>query len=333
MANLGRLGWIGIATNSTAGDDDAPDKYIPYLSCDLHEVIEPIEDGAARGIREDVSSGSSTSNEGGPIIGKKRGEGTIECLVDVENAPYLIIPALGTVSTTTASGEDAVYEHTITRKADNTPKTVSINQYRVADTNEYLYATVNTQTISFADGAVTISTNFVTKFPTTGDGTKSLTEERIFSFKDCSVKFGDTLTAADSSSAIPVRAFSLTLDNGISGDAIHYLSGSNDVNSISLGDFKLSGSFALFFTTTTYRDIYRDLDKKSIVLSITGDSIGSAETAEIQFRIPRTYFTDYPIETGISGFFVETPTWKAGYDSGQSSSITCVITNETASYT
>ena len=70
-----------------------------------------------------------------------------------------------------------------------------------------------------------------------------------------------------------------------------------------------------------------------MVISITGASIGDSETAEIQIRIPRVYFTDHSVETGIDGFYAETPSWKAGYDSGQSSSITVIVTNETASYT
>ena len=106
--SIGRRGWLGIALEPSAGSGgDAPTKFIPYTAQTLHNVVDILDDEAAKGIRE---------RAWGSAVSRTRGEGDITLLLDVENAPYLLYPALGSKTSVTASGESLVWEHTLKRK-------------------------------------------------------------------------------------------------------------------------------------------------------------------------------------------------------------------------
>ena len=86
--HIGRKGWLGIAFETAVGvGGDNPVKYLPWTECTLHNVVEVLDDEAAKGVRE---------RAWGSVAARTRGEGDVEILLDVENAPYLLYPALGT---------------------------------------------------------------------------------------------------------------------------------------------------------------------------------------------------------------------------------------------
>ena len=79
----------------------------------------------------------------------------------VENAAYLLYAALGSKSTSTASGETSVWEHTITRKASNPPLAMTVIYNDTQDTRKYSYAAINNLEFNVSDGLATISANFL----------------------------------------------------------------------------------------------------------------------------------------------------------------------------
>lgn len=328
---LGRDPYIGVGIESTPGTSVTASKYLPFVTCTVRGIQEPIVDEAAKGVRDKIW---------GAITGTKHGEGDIEIYADVENAAYLLYPALGTVSSTTASGESAVYVHTITRKSSNPPKTLTIIYNDTQDTRKYVYSAINTLEFNVTDGLATISASFLSKFPSSGTGSQAVTEERILAFKDYTIKFGSgstgtaALVAADAATAIPIRSFSLKVNNNAEAQ---YLSGDNDAAQVSWKQLEVGGEYVLFFENTTDRSHYETLltgsdAVRAMVVSFTGDSIGSAETEEIQIRIPNFHLSDRTTDTSTSGFITENPTFVAQYDPNETKSIQILITNQTASY-
>lgn len=328
---LGREPYLGIGIESTAGTAVAASKYLPFVTCTVRGIQEPIADESAKGVRDKTW---------GAITGKKRGEGDVEIYVDAENAAYLLYPALGSIATATASGESSVYEHTITRKSSNPPKTVTLIYNDTQDTRKYVYSTINNLELNVADGLATISANILSKFPSTGTASQSVSEERILAFKDYSVKFGSgangtaALAAAASATATPLSSFTLRINNNAE---VQHLSGDNDVAQVSMSEFEINGEYVLFYENTTNRDHYETmLDSsnavRAMIVTFTGDSIGSAETEEIEIRIPNFHLTDRGIDTGVSGFITENPSFTAEYDPTETKTIQVKITNQTASY-
>ena len=318
--SIGRKGWLGVALETTPGTPVNPVKYLPYTTCTLHNVVEVLDDESAKGIRE---------RAWGSVAARTRGEGDIEILMDVENAPYLIIPALGSYTSQLASGEDSVYEHTIWRKDGNPPKTLTINFNDTVETRQYAYATVNTLEISFSDGFATLSAGIISKAPTSGSGTKAITEERVLAFKDATIQFGSDLTEAESADPTPLSAFTLTINNNAEA---HYLSGSSSPDHIALGQLEIGGNYTLFFEDTTERQAHESQTERAMIVTFTGDDIGSNEQEEIQIRIPKFHITERSVDSSPAGFVTENPTFVVDYDSTEGYSIEIKITNETASY-
>ena len=328
---LGREPFLGIGIESSEGIAVAASKYLPFVTCTVRGIQEPIVDEAAKGTREKVW---------GAITGQKHGEGDIEIYADVENAAYLLYPALGSCSSGTASGESAVWEHTITRKASNPPKTATIIYNDTQDTRKYVYTAINTLELNVADGLATISANLISKFPSSGTGSQAITEERILAFKDYTIKFGSgstgtaALTAAASNTATPISSFTLRINNNAE---VQYLSGDNDAAQISMGQLEIDGEYVLFYESTAQRAHYETLLTGSdavtaMIVTFTGGSIGSAETEEIEIRIPNFHLSERGTDTAIAGFITENPSFVAEYDPDETKSIQVKITNQTESY-
>jgi len=327
----GREPFIGVGVENTAGTAVAVVKYLPFVTCTLRGMHEPMEDEAAKGVRERVW---------GAIPGRKRGEGDVEIYVDVENAPYFLVPALGVVSSGTASGEATVYEHVITRKTGSTPTTLTIYYNDTQDTRKYTYGTVNTMELTVSDGLATISANILSKFPTSGTASLSVTEERILAFKDYTVKFGNGATGtaaladAAGNTATKLQNFTLRINNN--AEAV-YQSGDASCQDIALSQFEVDGDYTLFFESTTDRDHYETLldsanPVRAMIVTFTGDSIGSAETEEIKIEIPNFHLRERNVDTAIAGFLTESPTFVAEYDPTETVSVRVTVTNTTASY-
>lgn len=334
MIKLGREPYVGVAMENTAGTAETAVKYIPFVSCSLKGMQEPIADDAVKGVRE---------KEWGAIVGKKHGEGDIELYVDVENAAYFLYAALGSKTTTTASGETAVWTHTLTRKNTNPPKTLTMHYNDGQDMRKYAYAVINTLELTVSDGLATLSCNILSKFPSSSTGSLAITEERVMAFKDYTVKFGSgatgtaALTAAASASATPLSSFTLRINNNAEAQ---YLSGSNDAAQISMGEFEVDGEYLLFFESLTERNHYETLLSggggtdlvRAMIVTFSGKSIGSAETEEIEIRIPNFYIKQREVDTAASGFLTENPSFTAMYDKTEAKSIQVKITNTENTY-
>lgn len=323
--------YIGVGVEATPGTTVVASKYLPFVTCTIRGIQEILHDESAKGVRE---------KNWGAIAGPRRGEGDLEVYVDAENAPYLIYAALGSISSGTASGESAVYEHTITRKASNPPKTLTVIYYDGVDTRKYAYSTINTLEINVSDGIATIAANILSKFPSTGTGSRAITEERILAFKDYTIKFGSgangtaALAAAAGASASPLKSLVLRINNNAEA---HYLSGDNSPTQIAIKQLEIDGDYVLFYEDTTERVHYETLkdganDVRAMIITFTGDSIGSAETEEIKISIPNFTITDRGVDTAVAGFITENPSFVANYDPTEAKIIEIIVTNEHASY-
>jgi len=329
---IGRDTYIAVGLEATAGTTStASKKYIPCVSANMKAVADPINDDAVKGVRENVW---------GSIVGQKRGEGDIECYVDAENAAYLLYPALGSISSTNAAGESTVYVHTITRKNTNPPKTFTLwNDDGVAIRN-YNYTTINTAELNVSDGLATLTANLLSKFPSTGTGTRAITEERILAFKDYEIQFGSGATGtaaladADGNDATPVRSFMLSINNNAEAQ---YLSGDNDIAQVSVNELEITGEYTLFYENTNERDFYESQvygadEVRAMIVTFTGDSVGTASNEKIVIKIPNFKLSDRTIDTASAGFITENPMFTAHYDPTEAKSIQIEITNETESY-
>jgi len=329
--SIGRRGYVGVAIETFAGSGgDTPVKYLPYTSQTFHNVVDILDDEAAKGIRE---------RAWGSVVARERGEGDITILLDVENAPFLLYPALGTMVTQRMTGGFA-YQHTVTRKSSNPPRTICLNVYDTAETTggidnvrKYHYGTINTCELTFSDGWVELATNILSEKPTSGSGSRGIDEETVMAFKDAKIYFGSTFAQAElnyqnDSGAIPLTTFRLTINNNAEAQ---YVAGSESPAQISIGQFEIGGDYTLFFEDTTEQTAHENQTKRAMVVIFTGATVtGSSATETLYIGIPQFHITDRGIDTAPAGFVTENPTFVGDYsDDG---SIVVKIINGTAFY-
>jgi len=321
--SIGRRGWVGVALETSAGTGgDTPIKYLPYTSQTLHNVVDVLDDEAAKGIRE---------RAWGSVAAMTRGEGDISVLLDVENAPYLLFPALGNMSSSCVEG--SVYQHILTRKASNPPTTICLNINDTVGTRRYHYGTVNTCELTFSDGWAEVTANILSQAPSAGSGTLSVTEETVMAFKDAKIYFGSTFKIAqdnytNGTNAKALSAFRLTINNNAEAQ---YTAGSSSPNQISIGQLEIGGDYTLFFEDTTEQAAHEDQGQRAMIIAFTGSSIGSTSTETLLIQIPKFHLTDRGIDTAPAGFVTENPTFVGDYDS-DNGSIVIKIINETQTY-
>ena len=319
---IGRRGWLGIAIEDSPGSPKPPADYLPFAECSLGGKISPVAETLARGVRDEQGPNSQ--------IGKKWGEGTIRTVLDPTLAPYLLILALGSVSSNSLG--DGVYEHTITRKADNTPLTASVVFDRVVDRQLFHYLVVSSLELSFADEMVELSADCLSRFPiTTASGSLTTTSGTLFTFKHASLKFGDTLSEAENGTELKVREFSLTIENN--SETIFTVGTAGDVDEIVHKNFGVSGSFSLLFEDTTQRDIFRNLSKKALILTLTGNGIGGDYSEMVKIKLPRVRYDTYSPDLALDDIASEGIDFVAEYDLNEAKTIEAVIRNRNASYT
>jgi len=320
--SIGRKGWMGVAIESSAGSGgDTPVKYLPYTAQSFNNVVEVLDDEAAKGIRE---------RAWGSVTARTRGEGDITILLDAENAPYLLYPALGNMASQCV--ESGVYQHILTRKAANPPKTICLNVNDTVSTRKYHYGTVNTCEISFSDGFAELTANVISQAPSAGAGTLAVTSENVLAFKDAKIYFGDTFAEAENNYANDTNgqalsAFTLTINNNAEA---HYVAGSSSPNHIAIGQFEIGGNYTLFFEDTDEQSAHENQSQRAMVIAFTGGTIGTT-TEKIIIGIPKFHITDRGIDTAPAGFVTENPTFVGDYDSTYGSIILKIV-NQTQTY-
>lgn len=345
--SIGRKGWIGIGFETAVGvGGDTPAKYIPYIASTMKNVVEVLDDEAAKGIRE---------RAWGSVAARTRGEGDITIIADVETLPYFLYPALGACVTQSIEA-GSTYQHTLTRKASNPPTTICLNVNDTVETRKYHYGSVSSLELSFSDGFVEVTSSILSKAPVVcsefesqtpceaagcnwnagvciSNASLSIDEENILAFKDAKIYFGATLTEAEANyqnntNAKDLTAFTLTINNN---SEAQYESGSSSPGQISMGQFEIGGNYTLFHESTTERAAIEDQTQRAMVISITGGTIGASTTEEIYIAIPQFHLTDRGVDTAPAGFVTENPTFVGDYHPTYGSIIVKIM-NGTSAY-
>jgi hypothetical protein len=318
----GRLGWVGIDLESSAGAPKVPAAYLPFIECTLREKQTPIPDTAAYGIRDAQSENSQ--------LGKQWGEGNLRINLDPTNAPYLLGMALGDFGTPVSEG-GGVYTHTLVRLNTNAAKSASITFDRVTDRQLFPYAIINSLEMSYKDGLAELNANILSRSPVANtSGTLVTASGTLFTFRHATVKLGATVTAAENSATpLKLREFNLTINNDAE---LQFVSGNRDADSVIEKNFMVSGSFSLAFENTTQRDAFRNLIKQAIVVTFTGNGIGNAMSEYIKVRIYKMRFENYEVDVPIDDMVGEEISFIGEYDSTNAKTLDLVARNRKSSY-
>lgn len=289
---IGRLGYLGLGIESNPGDAVASAIYLQYTDNSMRGHHEPIEVTASKAARHmDKNS----------VVGKKWGEGDIALYADVVSSGYFWKLALGNEVLETGTPNNHTFYTTV---SGNTPKTATLVYGRETDVEQYVYTAIDELNMEVSDGLVAMSATLQSKFPTNVAAQSfTSTSGTYFSFKDMSVKFGADLSAAAGGSATAINDLSLTIANNL--ETIHR-SGDSDVSTIRTKGLRVSGSYTLYFDSTTDKNAYYSLQKRAMEITFTGNA-----NEQMRIRVPRFRLSEGEISTGLEDFYVISGNWVA----------------------
>lgn len=294
---IGRLGSLGLGIESTPGEAVSAAVYLPYTDISLRGHHEPIEV---------ISSKASRLMDTDSVVGKKWSEGDVTLDLDVVNSGYLFKMALGQEIIEGSSP----YNHTFyTTVSGNAPTSATLIQSRGdTDIERYAYSSVNELAMEVpTDGLATIKSSFMGAFPVaTGSQTVTTTSGTVVTFTSASMQFGNTLTAAGSAGATAINNFTMTVANNL--EMIHQ-TGSADVSAIRTKGLRVSGSYTLYFDSTTDRNAHYALNKRSMIFTMTGNANES-----LRLRVPEFRLQEAEVSTGLDDFYVVAGDWVAEDD-------------------
>ena len=317
--NIGRKGWIGIGTETTPGTPVAISDYVPFTELTLKPMHEPIPNEAAYGVREKTFDAS---------LGKKWSEGDVTINCDSDDVGFFLIGALGTDTPANVAG--SVYDHVITRNNSNTPQTYTVTMDRGVDRQYYRSVAVKSLEFSVSDALVEAKASLLGKFPiTTTSGSLTTASGGLYSFGDAQFAFGATVAAAGSATNLKPHDMKLKIENNTTAQFRH---GSYEPDTINHGEFEATAEGSIYFETTAERDAYYNLTKQAASFKLNGQGLGGGYTSSLEFRMYRTHFETFELETGLSDFFAEKFTVRCDYDNANSKSIDAVLRNVRASY-
>lgn len=319
-----RLGYLGLAIEATSGSaESTPDIFIPFIKNSLMGHHEPLMDISARASR--VKNNSS-------ITGKKWGEGTVQMYLDSNNSGYLLKMALGSEARTQKSASPPVHDHLMyPTVSGNGVTSATLWDYKGVDVEQYAYASVDVCEVEInTDGIATISASMMSKFPSSVSAPALTTPSgTIFTWKDTTVQFGDTVQGAEGSSAIKLTNMRFTISNNIE---LNYRSGSEQPDTITTKSLEVSGSYSLFFENVTDRDRYYNLTKKSMVVTLTGAGLGTGGyTEKLTLVFKKIVLTSASIDTGLDDLFAIKCDFEAEMDQAQAGFVEATLRNGKAS--
>lgn len=322
---IGRLRQIGLGKETTPGTAVNPVYWIPVESGLFIPDVEYQEDGGTVG-RIEAPFQSEVIKENARL--------EFSAVARSDWLGYMLLAALGQVSTATASGEAAVYEHTFTVKNDNAHPSFTIVGKDGIVTEGSPYSMLNSLTLSCeANGLLMVEAEFFGKQLESDAGTPSYSSDHIWKGSQGSIKLASDLSELSGASAVAFSRLSLTIEKGlVQHPAFGSITLSKNINTA----LRISGELDLLYEAVTYRDYVTDGTDRAMEISFVGaaNSIGTAEEPELTIQLAKASFEEFNVTDANDELMVQTLGFTAQYDIDEASAqmINAVLTNEEASY-
>lgn len=272
----------------------------------------------------------------GSVITEQRAEGDIEFNVKNTTIVALLRSLLGSVASATASGESAVYDHTVTVDVDEVQApsyTLALSRPGMQDYEYPLGVISSLELTASPDDLVYATANLMAKSEAEhADYTPSFTgEDYNFPHQKVTVKIANDVAGLSGATGICINELGLSIVNNAS--VKRCLSSLNPVDVLA-NLVEISGSLAIDYTGDTYHDIYKDGVYKALEVTIENDdvTIGTSAHPKIVITLPKVSFEGLSEDRPIDGITSESVEFTAHYDDDEAKQIEIVVTNETSSY-
>lgn len=301
---IGRQGYLGLAIEAVAGTaENTPSVFIPFTENTLQDKHEPLMD---------ISSRATRVKDHDAVIGKKWGEGDVQMYLDSINSGYLFKLALG-IETLSQVGSSNAYDHIFTPTVSgNNPKSATMWNYRGDDVSvkRTTFSCVDQLEIEVTNEDIGVMTaSVLSAHPSqTSAPTLTTTSGTLLTWKDTTVQFGATLQ--DALVATPTKLTSLSLSIANNVEPV-YRTGNNEPDTFVLGELEVIGEYSLFLENDNEVNVYRNLDKRCMVINLNGANVGGGNQERVRIIIRRMFLEDHEPETDLDGLWAINQTFRA----------------------
>jgi len=316
--SAGILSQVSLGKETTQGTAVTPTMSIPVLPCDGLSVEEE-----AVGV-EAINTQPAKNKDF--IKGLRKYVGSIEMGLYPQSIGYVLLSALGSVSSAVKSGETNVYEHTFTENVDKPSLTL---EQKVGDIVERYAGFISSGfTVDITTGEqikFTFEGNALSKADATAI-TPTYEASKVFDWTDV-----QSITLGGTDIKDVVSELSIEYANGL--DVFHGLKGSSDPSKLYVANSEVTGSITAFLDSNiqALRDVFENKTEQSLVITIKGDeTIGSASNNELVITLPMIVLNTYThkLDTG----YVEVSSDIVGGLDKTNGLISIKLTNEVSAY-
>jgi len=235
---------------------------------------------------------------------------------------------LGSVSSTLAGGESAVWQHTFTVQNDNAHPALTVVGKDGVATESSSYAMIRRMTLTAEPGGLLMcEVELVGRKLSSTSWTPAYSADHIWKGFQGTIKLATSLSGLSGASAIAFHRLTLDFDPSL---VQHHAFGSDTLTKNVNGTFKVTGELEILHEANTYRDYVKSGGERAMRISFAGDAIGNAEVAELEINLAKVAFREWTPSDGNDDLRTETIAFTAEYDMAEGSPqmINVVLTNE-----
>ena len=323
---IGRRCTVGIGKESSRGTAVAPTFWIPLTTISFDEKVEKVRSEEGFG---NIQEGSDS------YITSIFGEGDLEAELRVDALGLFLYGLMGSVSSATAGGEAAVYDHTFTIANTNQHQSISLLAQDPIQAKMMTLTMVDSLKISVdPKGVVKYTIGFKSR------GAKDWTtatavytsDSYKFLHQHFSLKVASDIAGLAAASALSVKSFEIEIAKNTVVDNI---AGTVQPEDILNQQFAVTGTIKLNHEDNTFKDYdYANTYRAMKVNFLHPTTIGNAEKPELNIQMPRVSFSEWERDRGLNDIVGQTINFQGNYDATNALAVisTCVLTNQTASY-
>lgn len=259
------------------------------------------------------------------FVGKRVHEGDYEMDLFEDHPGYFLVGALGAVASALASGETAVYNHTIT-EAEAKP---SFTIEQVVGENVRRFAGCLVQSIKIVGKtgeAVMLSVGLKAKSQASATKvTPTYLTNRALNWANVDFKVGGV-------SLPEVTSFELEYTNNL--EVLHALNASNDPAFNYVKGSEVKGKIEFYLNATTLAELNNYISKttRAVNVTINGDTAGVVPTTKkLVVDVPKAVFTAGATELS-EDYNLLSIEFEGLYDTAISKLISMTLTNQLANY-
>jgi len=323
---IGRRRNVGVAIEGTRGTPATPVYFTPFASWSFDQKTDTVQSNAGLGKIEDVS--------GHYIVGQ-RAEGIITDQFYDKFLGAVLKALLGSVSSSLAGGEAAVWEHTYTLSQINQHPSLSI--YCDDPNGAYLFPmgmidslTIEIKPNDFVQYEIGLKAKGARDWTTVSGVYTSLGKQ--FLQQHLTFKLAAAVGDLAEASAIDLKSLTLKFNKNVE---IENSLGTVQPIDVINQQFGITGEIIVDRSADTYRNYMIQGTQRAMQINLLHpDTIGNAEKTELDLKFPKVHFHEWEQNSDLDKLVEETIPFTCHRDlpNDLDSISTCLLTNTIESY-